>query len=327
MPKIRKSSRSNQNTKKTSRRVKKSSGPQIKGKGKLLIPAALTLIVFISLIATGYFVFLRPVEPPGPLYTPTDIPIAPTEKQEITTTEKGDSVSDIVKTDPMPESLHENQFPKIAIVIDDMGYRKEVGDKLLDMEANLTFSFLPFGPHSEKQAQKAHDLGRDVLLHLPLEPTDPTWNLGPGGMLLSMNKAELEQIFSEDLAIVPMAVGVNNHMGSRFTEDRWAMATLLEIIQNNDLFFLDSITTPKSIAYDLAKAMGIRTVRRHVFLDNEPDKDKITKQLETLISMAEKYGWAIGLAHPHPATYETLLENQEQIDNRVQLVNISELVK
>jgi hypothetical protein len=192
---------------------------------------------------------------------------------------------------------------------------------------NLTFSFLPNGPNSANQAQAAWKLGRDVLLHLPLEPTDPTWDLGPGGLYVAMTKEKLQTTFTRNLAIVPMAIGINNHMGSLFTENETAMRTLLEVIRANDLFFLDSVTSSKSVGYNLARAMGIKTARRHIFLDNDHENKKLSGQLMKLMAMAEEHGWAIGLAHPYPSTLAALKEHADLLETRVRLVGISELVR
>jgi len=266
------------------------------------ILSGVIFLLMASLTATGYFIFLRPGQrtiPPGVEKTPTALPRPPVKKAK----------------------------PKVAIVIDDMGYRKIEGDILLNINLNLSFSFLPFAPHSTDQAHKAQEKGRDVLLHLPLEPYDPTWDLGPGGLYISMSRKELRSAFVKDLAFVPMAIGVNNHMGSRFCENRPAMRVLLEIVREKNLFFLDSLTSSKSVGYTLAKSMGIRTERRNIFLDNEADNGKIGAQFEALFAEAEKNGQAIGLAHPHPATLETLKEFQHRLGTEVNLVGISELMR
>jgi hypothetical protein len=124
-----------------------------------------------------------------------------------------------------------------------------------------------------------------------------------------------------------MAIGINNHMGSLFTENETAMRTLLEVIRANNLFFMDSITSSKSVGYDLARSMGIKTARRHIFLDNEHENKKVTSQLMKLMAMAEEHDLAIGLAHPYPSTFAALKEHADLFGTRVRLVGISELVR
>jgi polysaccharide deacetylase 2 family uncharacterized protein YibQ len=298
----------------------KNSRPPRKGFGRLLIPAGLGLLLAVSLTATLYFVFLRPAIRPG---TQERMPNTARIPRSVSPLQAGSATPPPALADRTVAHLK----PRVAIVIDDMGYRKAIGDGLLHLDLNLSFSFLPDGPNSATQAREARNLGRDILLHLPLEPHDPTWNLGPGGLYISMSRQTLQNTFARDLAVVPMAIGINNHMGSLFTENETAMRALLTIVRANDLFFLDSITSAKSIGYDLARSMGVKTARRDIFLDNEHDNGKITNQLMKLLAMAEKHNWAIGLAHPFPSTLAALKEHAALFRTRVRLVGISELVQ
>jgi len=304
---------------KTRQATKKPRIPK-KGIGSLLVPAGLVLLLTASLMATLYFVFLRPAMRPGPA-----------DQQTATAVPPKTAVTRPSKPAPYPPRPAEEpdlqRMPRVAIVIDDMGYRKAIGDGLLHLDLNLTFSFLPDGPNSASQAREAWKLGRDVLLHLPLEPNDPTWDLGSGGLYVSMTKEKLQTTFTKNLAVVPMAIGINNHMGSLFTENETAMRTLLEVIRANNLFFLDSKTSSKSMGYDLARSMGVKTARRHIFLDNEHENKKVTSQLMKLVAMAEEHDWAIGLAHPYPSTLAALKEHADLFETRVRLVGISELVR
>ena len=298
----------------------KKSRPPNKGLARLLVPACLVLLLVASLTATLYFVFLRPANRPGPQERQTD------------TTRRPPSVSPLPsktakQAPPTADRTVGRNKPRVAIVIDDMGYRKTIGDRLLHLDLNLSFSFLPGGPNSANQAREAQRRGRDVLLHLPLEPHDPTWNLGPGGLYVSMSRQSLQDTFARDLAVVPMAIGINNHMGSLFTENEPAMRALLTVVRANDLFFLDSITSSKSLGYDLARSMGVKTARRDIFLDNEHDDGKIANQLNKLLAVAEKHDWAIGLAHPFPSTLAALQEHATLFRTRVLLVGISKLVQ
>ncbi len=291
-----------------------------KGLGRLLILAGPVLLLAASLVATLYFVFLRPTMRPGPTDQQTATAVVPEPTATLPSRPQ--------PYPPRPADKPDLQrMPRVAIVIDDMGYRKDTGERLLHLDLNLTFSFLPDGPNSASQAREAWKLGRDILLHLPLEPKDPTWDLGPGGLYVSMTKEKLQTTFAKNLAVVPMAIGINNHMGSLFTENETAMRTLLEVIRAKDLFFIDSITSSKSVGYDLARSMGVKTARRHIFLDNEHENKKVTSQLMKLVAMAEEHDWAIGIAHPYPSTLAVLKEHADLFETRVRLVDISELVR
>ncbi len=192
---------------------------------------------------------------------------------------------------------------------------------------NLSFSFLPFGQHTGKLSEQARNFGKDILLHLPMEPKDMKWDPGYGALMLSMDKNTIRKKFKTNMAEVPMAIGVNNHMGSRYSENARAMRILLEQVRSAGIFFIDSLTTSESVGYSMAKAMNISASKRDVFLDNVLDKEKITKQLERLISIAEKHGSAIGIGHPNKETLQAVSEFRSELNSRVSLVGIHKLVK
>lgn len=216
--------------------------------------------------------------------------------------------------------------PLLAIVIDDMGYRQNTGKALVALDLPLSFSFLPFTPFSLELQREAKARGRDILLHLPLEPMDPKWNPGPGTLTTSMDPETMRVTFGKDLQAVPDAIGINNHMGSRFTADPKAMRTLLALVRSRNLFFLDSVTIPKSVAYDLAREMGVKAERRTVFLDNDQNPDKIAAQLDLLVRLAGEHGQAVGIGHPYPATVEALRRYQARLRDRTEMVGIHRLV-
>lgn len=217
------------------------------------------------------------------------------------------------------------ELPLLAIIIDDMGYQQQLDEELLHLNLNLSFAFLPHGPHTPEQAEQAGRLGRDVLLHLPMEPRDQRWDPGPGALTLAMTPAERAELFARDLALVPQAVGVNNHMGSRFTEDPAAMQDFLGLLRDRRLFFLDSLTSPESLGYSLAREMGVKASRRQVFLDNVREQARIREQIRALLAAAERQGGAVGIGHPYPQTLAALREAGPEILSRVKLLGVSHL--
>lgn len=217
--------------------------------------------------------------------------------------------------------------PKVAIIIDDMGYQRGTGNALLDLDLDLTFSFLPHGPFTTELAQRARDLGRGVLVHMPMEARDPAWDPGPGTLYLADSPEVRLRNTEEDLDQVPYAIGVNNHMGSRFTESRDAMQQFLELVKERNLFFVDSETSSRSIAMETARSMGIKTARRNVFLDNVKTREDICHQIRLLVRKAEKRGWAIGIGHPNEETLQALLHCREMLLQEVVIVNVRELVE
>ena len=179
------------------------------------------------------------------------------------------------------------EFTKIAIVIDDLGYDRPVAQEFIDFQAPLTLSFLPRAPHAKEMALLAREKGKETLLHLPMEPLGYSrTNPGPGALLLSMSANEILQIIDNDFREFPFVRGANNHMGSRFTENREKMAVVLESLKKRNLFFLDSLTTAQSVVPSLAEDLGVKYLQRNIFLDNEVAEGPIRQQLEKLIQLA-----------------------------------------
>lgn len=223
--------------------------------------------------------------------------------------------------------------PRVAILIDDLGWNSQVARSLLDIDAPLSFAVLPYLPHSKSIAHWAREKHRDVLLHLPLEPHGyPQIDPGKGALLKGMSEDRLEERLSHDLEAIPYAVGVNNHMGSRFTEDERAMRVVLRVLKKRGLFFLDSRTSSRSVGYDLARELGLKTGRRWVFLDH-PDGEKgadaasIEGQLWKLSKLAKREGQAIAIGHPHASTIEALRHTLPRlIAEGVEVVPVSALM-
>ncbi len=216
--------------------------------------------------------------------------------------------------------------PKCAIIVDDMGHHLEIGKKLIDLDENLSFSFLPRAPHTPRLEEMAYRKGRTILLHLPLQPEDRGWDPGPGALYVDELQRQ-EPVFFQNLSLVPHAVGVNNHMGSLYTRDRNAMTSLLQLIGSKKLFFVDSYTTAESLGYQLAREMGVKTAKRSVFLDNVVEVEAICNQLQTLTEMALREKEAIGIAHPHSETYTAFRKCLAPAGALVEFVGVEELVR
>jgi uncharacterized protein len=219
------------------------------------------------------------------------------------------------------------ELPKVAIIIDDMGYHPKIGAELLALEMNLTFSFLPHAPLSRSQGELAWRQGHDILVHMPMEAQDPSWDPGPGTLYLTDSLEDEARKVAESLASVPHAIGINNHMGSRFTEDQEAMRQFFKLLAGHDLLFIDSVTSSASVAMKTARAMGFKTARRHVFLDNVQSQEDICRQLKLLVREANGRGWAIGIGHPNEATLNALTRCRTMLQGRVQLVGVHELAR
>ncbi|MBI5558488.1 MAG: divergent polysaccharide deacetylase family protein [Deltaproteobacteria bacterium] len=232
---------------------------------------------------------------------------------------------------PSPPPLKSPPLPvkeaRLSIVIDDMGYKDKVCTDLIALDLNLSFAFLPSGPNTKGQIDQAHRLKRDILLHLPMEPRDSKWSPGPGALSTSMSDRDIQTTVAMAIAAVPHAVGVNNHMGSRFTENRDSMLVCLTFLKQRHLFFLDSVTSADSVGYGMARQMALATARRDIFIDNSQTPEDIKTQLGNLIELAEKRGSAIGIGHPHQATLDALRQYQTELREKARLVGVSRLVK
>lgn len=217
--------------------------------------------------------------------------------------------------------------PRVAILIDDMGYHRKIGNALLNMDLQLSFAFLPHSPFARELAESAHQKGRDIMVHLPMEAGDRKWAPGPGALYLATPADERAAILKKDLAAIPHAIGANNHMGSKFTKDRQAMHEVLAELQQQGLFFIDSFTTAQSTGMDEAQKMGVKTNRRHVFLDNVQNPEKICLQLDKLAALAVRRQQAIAIGHPYQATLDALRSCGDKLLTTVQIVPVHTLVK
>ncbi|MFZ0449594.1 MAG: divergent polysaccharide deacetylase family protein [Desulfatiglandaceae bacterium] len=217
--------------------------------------------------------------------------------------------------------------PKVALIIDDLGYDPGLAEAFMGLDIPVSLSVLPSAPFTRRIVREAHKRGFELMLHLPMEPKNyPAVNPGPGTLFVSMDDQVLLRKLAEDLKQIPGAVGVNNHMGSLFTEDRDKMIVVLGALRKLNLFFVDSRTTPGSVAYDLARRMDVPTAKRTVFLDNDLDAPAMEFQVRRLLNMARHRGWAIGIGHPHKATVGALKNYLEKRDDGIEIVPVSELV-
>ena len=219
--------------------------------------------------------------------------------------------------------------PRLAIIVDDLGHDAQTMRELLTLDLPLTFAILPEEPQSTTVATLAHQAGREVLIHLPMEPQGyPAVNPGRNALLVGAPAAELRDRFRHFREQVPFAVGGNNHMGSRFTEVPEAMAPVLGEMLQAGMFFVDSRTTSRSVAFDLARQMGLRAAKRDVFLDNVQDEAAISEQVHQLVKIARQHGQAIGICHPHAQTLAALRREAGSLRGQeVELVPVSRLLQ
>ncbi len=229
---------------------------------------------------------------------------------------------------PVPEPVPIKALPEISIIIDDIGYDRELCEKLIKLDTSLTFSILPRSPFQTSLSRLAVDRGSEIMLHLPMEPKEyPRVNPGPGALLTRMSPDELVGQLELNLEDLPYIKGVNNHMGSKMTASSTQMNQVFSVLKKRGLYFIDSKTDPDSTGRSSARLFQVPFGERDVFLDHVQTKEFVRNQINLLIRIAEKHGSAIGIAHPHEVTYRVLRETLPDLKKRVKIVPASRLVK
>jgi uncharacterized protein len=212
----------------------------------------------------------------------------------------------LAQAEPAPSARPTGALPAIALIIDDVGHNRVRLMPFLNLGVPITFSVLPHLPYSRILAERIHADGHDVMLHQPMEPYDRSIDPGPGALYLHQSPAELFGTIEKNIASFPYARGMNNHMGSRFTESRAHVAQTLRFFREREFFFVDSMTSGHSVAFSTAQELEMTSAPRNVFLDNLCETGYICAQLEKLKAHAATFGHAIGIGHPRTETVKAL---------------------
>ena len=218
--------------------------------------------------------------------------------------------------------------PRIAIVIDDLGVDRPRTERAIGLKAPVTLSFMAYAGDLPRFAEEAHRAGHELLLHVPMEPMSPAEDMGPNGLATGLSRGELLRRLRWDLGRFDGYVGINNHMGSRFTSDAASMMPVLEELKARGLLFLDSRTAATTTGSGLAQKLGVPNAERDVFLDDEVDARAIDARLSELEAVARKNRTAIAIGHPHDATIERLAHWIESLSAKgLVLVPVSAIVR
>ncbi len=200
--------------------------------------------------------------------------------------------------------------PRVALIMDDLGPNREAGARTAALPGPVACSVLPHTAYARELAEACHRAGKTVLLHLPMEAVRGNQALGPGALRLHMTRTELLRTVAADLAAVPHVAGVNNHMGSLLTRHPGHMRWVMEALRRHgELFFVDSRTTPRSVAWRLAREQGLPALARDVFLDDDPRPEAVAAEFRRWLALAQRRGRALAIGHPRPATL-ALLERE-----------------
>lgn len=196
----------------------------------------------------------------------------------------------------------------IAVIIDDIGFDLRIVEELAGIPAPIAFAILPHTPHTAEAARFLHAAGKEVLLHLPMEPHSyPEESPGAGALMVDMDERQLRRRLQENLTAVPFVSGVNNHMGSRFMEDEARLTTVMEELAKRNLYFVDSRTTPNSRGREVANRTGVRFIARDLFIDHLPGYAAALENLTGPSRRGDVNGRPVlMIGHPHPETVRAL---------------------
>jgi polysaccharide deacetylase 2 family uncharacterized protein YibQ len=216
----------------------------------------------------------------------------------------------------------------VAVILDDIGHSRPAARPFLEMDHPVALSILPERPFSGELADKALEGGKTILLHLPMQPVGyPDVDPGPGAILLDQSVEEMARVLEKDITSLKGIVGINNHMGSIATTNARVMETVLTVIKDKKLFFIDSRTSSETIALKTARQMGVPSARRDVFLDNDTTPSAIDAKTDELLNLAEKKGWALGIGHANPETAKALERLAQKASERdIQWISLESLV-
>jgi len=217
------------------------------------------------------------------------------------------------------------QAGKLAIVIDDVGYRPAEENKVLQMPQAISVAVLPNAPHAREMATKAHQGGHEVLIHLPMAPLSKQ-PLEKDTLTPEMSSEEVSRIMRNAVNNVPYALGLNNHMGSRMTSSLPGMQKVMQALNHYNLYFLDSMTIANSQAIPAAQGTQVKVLKRRVFLDDSQDINAIRQQFSRAVKLAQRDGYAIAIGHPHPTTVRVLQQMLPTLPADITLVRPSQLL-
>lgn len=221
-------------------------------------------------------------------------------------------------------TLSTSYAAKLVIVIDDIGYRNKDDDHIYAMPKEIAVAIIPAAPYAKQRNELAKQQGRDILIHMPMQPLTKQ-RIEEGGLHIGMSEEQVKQRVKTANAIVSYAIGMNNHMGSAATIDSALMTHLMKSLKENHLLFLDSRTNGRSVAGKIAKQFGIPALERHIFLDDSDELADVQRQFQSAVRYAQKNGVAIVIGHPRKNTIAVLQNGLKNLPKNIELVNIRSL--
>jgi len=289
----------------------------------------LALAVFVGggLLFTSLSLFLLSDRPSKPVGRDERSSRAVSSKKHNAKGEQGSRKPQVKEASATHKKESSEGLPKVAVIIDDVGFDAELARSFLELKPPLTLSVLPTAPHALAIAREAMGKGVEVLLHLPMEPKESNGEgPGPGALLSRMGEEEFVETLNGHLSRIPGVQGVNNHMGSLLTEREDKMALLFRELRKRNLFYVDSRTTPQTVAFKVAVDMKVPVVSRSVFLDHDMSQEAMKVQWERLLATAWEQGYAVVIAHPHRETLAFLKEHLRKLASEAKIVRVADIV-
>jgi len=296
-------------------------------------PHWLSAAVLLVSLALVVIFFGRPDTPPaGPLATDTRL-VSP---------QTTSASADLQRTSPaapaLPPGTQTAQEPgglaapaspsaRLVLIIDDIGYNAEAGSRAIALPGAVTYAVLPHTPHGKMLAEKAHQASKEVMLHAPMSNL-AGMALGEGGLTLEQNEEEFLQTLRLAIADIPYVSGINNHTGSELTAAALPMQWVMLELKEQDLYFVDSMTTSASVAQATAIAHQVPSLRRNVFLDNVATAEAIDFEFRRALDIARQQGYAVVIGHPYPETLAYLEGALPSLKEQgIELVSASALIR
>lgn len=275
------------------------------GRWRFLLLAIMLLIVVTHYVPTSWWV-PKPIDfkPPAPEKSVT----VPIEKEIVAVPEPVQPPVPVTPPEPVVPPVQERPSCQIALVIDDMGVNHAKSKEVLEIQASLTLAFLPYAPRVAEMAADAKAKGHELLVHIPMEPLSAAENPGDNPLLTGMPPEQLLAALDKNLSAFSGYVGINNHMGSKFTQDEAALRVIMPVLKERGLYWLDSRTIASSKAYDVAIAEGVPAELRDVFLDDDVSLEAVRVQTEKTLRIAVERGRAVAIGHPKENTILAIQE-------------------
>lgn len=217
---------------------------------------------------------------------------------------------------------------KIVIIIDDVGMNYSAAKELIEIKEPLTMAFLPYARNVDKLAKASKEAGQELMIHMPMEPMDGDLDTGSINLKTSYSSKEFDSMMDKAFAAFDGYVGLNNHMGSKFTQDPESMRRLMDRLYQEGMLFVDSRTIHTSVAEKTANDFLVPNIARDVFIDHDPSAEGVRKSLEKVESVARKHGLVVAIGHPKTETIKALKEWIPTLESKgMVLVPVSAVVK